>query len=82
MEIANKGNEVVHNTIHGMDNIREQIQDTAKRIKRLGESSQEIGDIVSLIDDIADQNQHPRPQRGDPGLHGRRCRARFRGGGR
>ncbi|AOE62735.1 methyl-accepting chemotaxis protein [Pseudomonas corrugata] len=55
VEIANKGNEVVHNTIHGMDNIREQIQDTAKRIKRLGESSQEIGDIVSLIDDIADQ---------------------------
>lgn len=55
VEIANKGNEVVHNTIHGMDNIREQIQDTAKRIKRLGESSQEIGDIISLIDDIADQ---------------------------
>lgn len=53
--IANKGNEVVHNTIKGMDNIREQIQDTSKRIKRLGESSQEIGDIVSLIDDIADQ---------------------------
>ena len=26
-----------------------------KRIKRLGESSQEIGDIVSLINDIADQ---------------------------
>ncbi|WP_213878459.1 methyl-accepting chemotaxis protein [Pseudomonas sp. dw_358] len=53
--IANKGNEVVHNTIRGMDTIRDQIQDTAKRIKRLGESSQEIGDIVSLIDDIADQ---------------------------
>ncbi len=53
--IANRGNQVVHNTITGMDNIREQIQDTAKRIKRLGESSQEIGDIVGLIDDIADQ---------------------------
>jgi len=53
--LANKGNEVVHNTITGMDNIREQIQDTSKRIKRLGESSQEIGDIVSLINDIADQ---------------------------
>ncbi len=53
--IANKGNEVVSNTIEGMNNIREQIQDTAKRIKRLGESSQEIGDIVSLIDDIAEQ---------------------------
>ncbi|WP_282286528.1 methyl-accepting chemotaxis protein [Pseudomonas sp. PS02302] len=53
--IANKGNQVVHNTIIGMDSIREQIQDTAKRIKRLGESSQEIGDIVGLINDIADQ---------------------------
>ena len=55
VSIANRGNEVVHNTITGMDSIREQIQDTSKRIKRLGESSQEIGDIVSLINDIADQ---------------------------
>ncbi|CAH0992929.1 hypothetical protein SIN8267_03068 [Sinobacterium norvegicum] len=55
VKIANSGAEVVQNTIHGMDTIREQIQDTAKRIKRLGESSQEIGDIVSLINDIADQ---------------------------
>lgn len=55
VEIANKGSEVVQNTIKGMDTIREQIQDTSKRIKRLGESSQEIGDIVSLINDIADQ---------------------------
>src|SRR5690554_6354697 len=38
-----------------MDNIREQIQETSKRIKRLGESSQEIGDIISLITDMADQ---------------------------
>ena len=53
--IANKGSQVVHNTTRGMDTIREQIQETAKRIKRLGESSQEIGDIVSLITDIADQ---------------------------
>jgi len=53
--IANKGAEVVQATINGMDNIREQIQETSKRIKRLGESSQEIGDIISLINDIADQ---------------------------
>ena len=55
VSIAFNGAKVVQNTIHGMDTIREQIQDTAKRIKRLGESSQEIGDIVSLINDIADQ---------------------------
>ncbi len=55
VEIANSGGQLVRNTITGMDNIREQIQETSKRIKRLGESSQEIGDIVSLINDIADQ---------------------------
>ncbi|WP_096085652.1 methyl-accepting chemotaxis protein [Agaribacterium haliotis] len=55
VSIAKNGAKVVQNTIHGMDTIREQIQDTSKRIKRLGESSQEIGDIVGLINDIADQ---------------------------
>ena len=55
VEIASKGAAVVQNTIVGMDNIRGQIQETAKRVKRLGESSQEIGDIVALINDIADQ---------------------------
>ncbi|MCG5512274.1 methyl-accepting chemotaxis protein [Ectothiorhodospira shaposhnikovii] len=53
--IASKGALTVRKTIDGMDTIREQIQETSKRIKRLGESSQEIGDIVSLITDIADQ---------------------------
>ncbi len=55
VEIASNGAGSVYRTIQGMDTIREQIQETAKRIKRLGESSQEIGDIVELIDDIADQ---------------------------
>lgn len=53
--IAANGANVVNRTIEGMDTIREQIQETSKRIKRLGESSQEIGNIVSLINDIADQ---------------------------
>ena len=53
--IAYNGAEVVQRSIEGMNVIRDQIQETSKRIKRLGESSQEIGDIVSLINDIADQ---------------------------
>ena len=53
--IAYNGAEVVQRTIDGMNTIRDQIQETSKRIKRLGESSQEIGDIVGLINDIADQ---------------------------
>src|SRR2546430_15450758 len=38
-----------------MNSIRDQIQETSKRIKRLGESSQEIGEIVELISDITEQ---------------------------
>jgi twitching motility protein PilJ len=55
LEIAQKGAGIVRRSIQGMDTIREQIQETSKRIKRLGESSQEIGDIVGLITEIADQ---------------------------
>ena len=55
VQIASNGADVVNRSIQGMDVIREQIQETSKRIKRLGESSQEIGNIVSLINDIADQ---------------------------
>ncbi len=55
VDIAARGGQTVRRTIDGMNNIRDQIQETAKRIKRLGESSQEIGNIVELIEDIADQ---------------------------
>ncbi|HQR11458.1 MAG TPA: methyl-accepting chemotaxis protein [Casimicrobiaceae bacterium] len=52
---AEKGGNVVQNQIAGMNEIRTQIQDTSKRIKRLGESSMEIGEIVELISDITEQ---------------------------
>lgn len=53
--IAHTGGKKVRETIDGMDTIREQIQQTSKRIKRLGESTQEIGDIVELINGFAEQ---------------------------
>ncbi|MHB0972619.1 MAG: methyl-accepting chemotaxis protein [Thiobacillus sp.] len=52
---AEKGQQAVANAIHSMNGLREQIQETSKRIKRLGESSQEIGEIVELISDITEQ---------------------------
>src|SRR5476649_793158 len=55
VDVAHKGGEAVRRTIDGMNTIRETIQETSKRIKRLGESSQEIGNIVELISDIAEQ---------------------------
>ncbi|MPV85373.1 methyl-accepting chemotaxis protein [Ostreibacterium oceani] len=55
VDFAQDGRNRVRSTIKSMNDIRENIQDTAKRIKRLGESSQEIGDIVEIIKGIADQ---------------------------
>ncbi len=55
VDIARQGVTTVGRTIAGMTALREQIQDTAKRIKRLGESSQEIGNIIEFINDIAEQ---------------------------
>jgi len=52
---SDKGRLAVQNSISGMNDIRDQIQETSKRIKRLGESSQEIGEIVELISDITEQ---------------------------
>ncbi|MCP5279066.1 MAG: type IV pili methyl-accepting chemotaxis transducer N-terminal domain-containing protein [Thiobacillus sp.] len=52
---ARRGGDAVRDAIAGMNVIRDQIQETSKRIKRLGESSQEIGEIVDLISDITEQ---------------------------
>ena len=52
---ADKGDAAVVAAMAGMNDIRGQIQETSKRIKRLGESSQEIGEIVELISDIPEQ---------------------------
>ncbi|HEY8119565.1 MAG TPA: methyl-accepting chemotaxis protein [Methylophilaceae bacterium] len=55
LKAATEGSQAVQNTISGMNEIRTQIQETSKRIKRLGESSQEISEIVELISDITEQ---------------------------
>ena len=55
LETAEKGTIAVRDSISGMNEIRTYIQETSKRIKRLGESSQEIGEIIALISDITEQ---------------------------
>jgi len=49
------GQQAVRQTIDGMMLIRENVQETSKKIKRLGERSNEISEIVRIIEDIADQ---------------------------
>lgn len=55
VNIAGEGGQVVRSTISGMERIQTQIQETSNYMRRLSDSSQEIGEIVSLIDGIADQ---------------------------
>jgi len=52
---ADAGQQAVRQSIDGMLVIRENVQETSKKIKRLGERSNEIGEIVRIIEDIADQ---------------------------
>ena len=55
LSASQEGSRAVNHAIGGMNVIRDQIQETAKRIKRLGESSQEIGEIVEMISDLTEQ---------------------------
>ena len=55
LHAAESGATAVQDAMAGMNEIRIYIQETSKRIKRLGESSQEIGEIVTLISDITEQ---------------------------
>ncbi|HEY7849688.1 MAG TPA: methyl-accepting chemotaxis protein [Ktedonobacterales bacterium] len=55
LQSSRDGQSSVVKTTEGMAHIRENVQETSKKIKRLGERSQEVGEIVRLIEDIAEQ---------------------------
>lgn len=55
MDATIEGRTAVDEAKLAMTSIRDQIQETAKRIKRLGESAQEIDEIIELISDTTEQ---------------------------
>jgi len=54
-ESATKGSEVIQDTISGMIKIAEKVRHSAQTVDQLGARSEEIGNIVGTIEDIADQ---------------------------
>lgn len=52
---ARYGTKAVQDNIGAMNAIRKQVQETAKRIKKLGERSQEISQTVGMIDDLSER---------------------------
>ena len=55
MNHTREARQAVSTTVNGIDQIREIIRETEKRIKRLGERSQEITGAVNLINTIAER---------------------------
>ncbi len=53
--IAKEGGKVVGQTIEGMNRIAVVVKQSADTVQQLGKSSDQIGEIVQVIDDIADQ---------------------------
>jgi twitching motility protein PilJ/methyl-accepting chemotaxis protein PixJ len=49
------GDEAIERTVEGFIAIRETVAETAKKVKRLGESSQKISKVVNLIGSFAEQ---------------------------
>ncbi|MGK7932995.1 MAG: methyl-accepting chemotaxis protein [Microcystaceae cyanobacterium] len=49
------GEDAMNRTVDGIMAIRETVAETAKKVKRLGESSQKISKVVNLIGSFADQ---------------------------
>ncbi len=54
-EIAKEGGKVVDETVKGMIRIANVVQKSSVTVKQLGQSSSQIGEIIQVIDDIADQ---------------------------
>jgi len=52
---ASDGGNVVNETINGMDRIAEVVTKSAEKVFTLGQNSDKIGEIVQVIDDIAEQ---------------------------
>ncbi len=52
---ATEGSEVVKQAIQGMNSINESVTSTAESIRALGVKGDQIGEIVEVINDIADQ---------------------------
>lgn len=54
-EVALQGTEIVKSSIEGMHRIRDTVQDTARQVQILGQNSQEIGEILEVISEIANR---------------------------
>ena len=53
--LAEEGSEVVQNAVFAMDSIAKIVSNAAEKVIELGENSDKIGEIIRVIEEIADQ---------------------------
>lgn len=54
-KVARNGETAVNSTISGMEKIKTSVDESAVKIRELGDQSQQIGEIIQVIDEIAEQ---------------------------
>ena len=54
-QVASQGGQAVEKAVSGMENMKAKVFEVAHKIKELGGQSQQIGEIIQVIDDIAEQ---------------------------
>jgi methyl-accepting chemotaxis protein len=57
VSISSEGEKAVHDSIYGVDRIKEQIESIAVKILELSAQTQAIGKIITSVDDIAKQSK-------------------------
>lgn len=76
LEHLSNGQTAVDESVQSMERIRRRMQDISARVLGLGERSQQIGEIIDLIDDISDETHllalNAAIEAAGAGEHGRR----------
>ncbi|TVQ30797.1 MAG: methyl-accepting chemotaxis protein [Phycisphaeraceae bacterium] len=54
-KLATQGGDIVRKTVEGMQGISEQVNESAVAVGELGKRGEQIGEIIGVINDIADQ---------------------------
>ncbi|WP_119070701.1 methyl-accepting chemotaxis protein [Aggregatilinea lenta] len=57
LDVSQHGEKAVEDTVEGMDNLRQRVESIAQTILALSERTQQIGEIIATVNEIADQSK-------------------------
>ena len=57
LNVSHNGQQAVADTVHGMESVRQRVESIAQNILALSERTQQIGEIIATVNEIADQSK-------------------------